>query len=582
MRRNLPITGREHRLASDATLVSVTDLKGRIVYGNAAFVAASGYALDELLGQPHSIVRHPDMPAEGFRDLWATIESGRPWTALVKNRRKNGDHYWVVANATPMRSGERIVGYLSVRSVPPREQVAAAEALYARMRAEEQAGRLTLRLRHGRLVRLDPAGRLRDALRASASGIGPEGAVAVAACGLVAAAASVLPAWAAAIVALGTATVAGWQIRRTIESRFLVLRGAALRLAAGDLTVEVPGGAAGVLGDLQLAIRQMAVNLRAAVHDVRAEVLSVRGAAGEIASGNQDLSSRTEAQSASLEQTAVSMEQINALAAGTASSVDLGAQLAASTADMTRRAGDAVAELVQAMAAIGESSGRIGEIVQTIEGIAFQTNILALNAAVEAARAGDGGRGFAVVAAEVRALAQRSGDAARQIRHLVADSTERVSCGQRQTDRADERMREATLAMTRLTTVLGEIGAAARQQQAGVARVSRSVVQLDGITQQNAAMVEQLAAAAAEVNHQVQSVVDSMALFRLRDGEASVAETDAVALRRLARAARAGPAAQGSSSAPAVATGAEPAGPGGHRGRAGHSATPQLEPTSEA
>ena len=164
MRTNLPVTIHEYHVPAGQSLVSVTDLKGRITYCNRAFITVSGFSRDELLGQPHNLVRHPDMPEEAFRDLWDTIQSGRPWTGLVKNRRKDGAFYWVRANAAPMKDGERITGYLSVRSAPTREEVQAATALYARMSEQARAGRPTLALRAGRLVRRDLVGRVRAAL----------------------------------------------------------------------------------------------------------------------------------------------------------------------------------------------------------------------------------------------------------------------------------------------------------------------------------------------------------------------------------------------------------------------------------
>ena len=153
MRNNQPVTNNEYLVPDGEMLVSVTDVKGRITYCNPVFVAVSGYAAHELMGQPHNIVRHPDMPEEAFRDLWATVQAGRPWTGLVKNRRKNGDFYWVQANAAPLMDGDRITGYLSVRGVPDRASVQAAEALYATLRAEAARGSLVHVLRHGRVVR---------------------------------------------------------------------------------------------------------------------------------------------------------------------------------------------------------------------------------------------------------------------------------------------------------------------------------------------------------------------------------------------------------------------------------------------
>ncbi|HNK20005.1 MAG TPA: PAS domain-containing protein, partial [Piscinibacter sp.] len=165
MRKTGPITQREFLLDDGATLVSSTNLKSRITYCNPAFVAVSGYAREELIGQPHNLIRHPDMPAEAFRDMWATLESGQPWTAVVKNRRKTGDHYWVRANVTPVVEDGHIVGYMSVRTKPGRDEVAAAEALYARMRDEAAASRIVTTLQAGEVVVRTPAARLARWLR---------------------------------------------------------------------------------------------------------------------------------------------------------------------------------------------------------------------------------------------------------------------------------------------------------------------------------------------------------------------------------------------------------------------------------
>ncbi|EWS65369.1 Aerotaxis receptor [Hydrogenophaga sp. T4] len=165
MRLNLPVTQREYAIPEDATLVSTTDLQSRITYCNPAFIAVSGYDKEELIGQTHNIVRHPDMPTEAFRDMWETLKSGQPWSALVKNRRKNGDHYWVLANATPIMEAGQPVGYMSVRTQPTREQIAQAESLYARMRSEADRGARHLALHQGRVVRTGWRGSLQRLVR---------------------------------------------------------------------------------------------------------------------------------------------------------------------------------------------------------------------------------------------------------------------------------------------------------------------------------------------------------------------------------------------------------------------------------
>jgi aerotaxis receptor len=534
MRRNEPNSGREYLVAPACTLVSVTDLKGRITYCNQSFVEVSGYSIDELLGQPHNIVRHPDMPEEAFRDLWATIGSGVPWTGLVKNRRKNGDHYWVQANATPMKHGDRIVGFLSVRTPPSRQAVAQAESLYARMRGEAQDGKRVHTLQRGQVLRQDLTGRLlrlvTPGLRGRLFALSASGMAAVAGAGSF----SLPAAWTVAAVAAVAGT---WlTLRMTMRPMQAVLQDA-YRLASGDLAHPVSTGSAGMAGELQQALMQMAVNLRTVVGDTRYGIEQVQTAAKEIAAGNTDLSSRTESQASSLEQTAASMEQINTTVAQSADSAVRGVKLAEDTAAVARRSDEAVQAVVQTMSEISASSGKIEQIIQVVEGVSFQTNLLALNAAVEAARAGEAGRGFAVVASEVRSLAQRTADAAREIRALIMASTQRVASGSTRSHEARERMGEAMQAVTHVQATLESIRGAATEQRSGIGQINEAVSHMDTITQQNAAMVEQLAASAQSLQAQVDGVNNSMRLFRLNAGDKTVAEIDAVQLRRENRAA---------------------------------------------
>ena len=536
MRSNLPVSQREYSFPADQTLVSVTDLKGRIVYCNAPFVAVSGFSREELMGQPHNLVRHPDMPEEAFRDMWATIEGGKPWSALVKNRRKNGDHYWVHANATPMQRDGHTVGYLSVRRAVSAERVAQAEQLYARMREEAASGRVRLGLHEGALVRRDAWGRATQAANNTLQRVGLHGALAVAAVlgGAVVASFTSAAVWVPVAVVLALAAQAVQ--RRVVEAPLRSVLADTRQLAAGDLTHDVAVDASGLTGELQGALAQLSVNLRTVIGDVHTEAESLRTAVAEIAAGNQDLSSRTEAQASSLEETAASMEQINGTVKQSAASANQGARLAEEAASVAGHSHEAVMGVVQAMEGITESSRRIGDIIHTIEGVAFQTNILALNAAVEAARAGEAGRGFAVVASEVRSLAQRTAEAAREIKQLITASSERVEAGSRQTQQAQARMQEVLQSVAQVSTLLGEVSTAAQEQQQGVSQVNEAVTHMDGITQQNAAMVEELAAAAQALNGQVQTVNQTLRLFRLRAGETSIAEGDAVALRKEHRA----------------------------------------------
>ncbi|WP_036021242.1 PAS domain-containing methyl-accepting chemotaxis protein [Paraburkholderia mimosarum] len=534
MRDNQPVTQQEHPISGNQPLVSVTDLKGRITYCNRAFVEISGFSREELLGQPHNVVRHPDMPEEAFRDMWGTLQRGIPWSGVVKNRRKNGDHYWVQANATPMLDGDRVTGYLSVRCVPSREAVAAAERLYAVMREETCRGTKRHRLREGQVVRSNRLGLLLHTFKSSTHG--RLVAAQLAAAGVtVAPVALRLPLPAILAAAAVSVAAVSWCTRSLIVKPLDDLIADANRLAAGDLAHPVTTGASGAGGRLQKALMQMSVNLRTVVSDVRSEVTQLQVAIAEISAGNNDLSARTESQAASLEETAASMEQITGTVKQSADAAGRGANLAHETSRVTLQGNDAVQAVAETMDSIAESARHINDIAHLIEGIAFQTNILALNAAVEAARAGSAGRGFAVVASEVRALAQRTADATREIKQLLDDSAQRVALGRDRTTDAREHMKEVLSAVMKVDTVLDEISVAADEQRSGVAQIGIAVSQMDAMTQQNAAMVEELAAAGDSLKEQAEELSGSMQLFRLGNGEASLAEIDAVQLRRKAK-----------------------------------------------
>lgn len=531
MRTNLPISANAYTVPPDQTLVSVTDLKGRITYCNSAFVAVSGYSSAELLGQPHNLVRHPDMPEEAFRDMWETIQHKLPWTGLVKNRRKNGDYYWVRANATPMLDGTQVTGYLSVRTVPSAADISAAEQLYAQMRSEAQLGRRVLSLSHGQPVRLDLVGRVQKLFRPGMTA--KLGLTQFAAMSLMLSVLTLdVPFFVAAGASLLVAGIAFWTTWTMTVRPLGTLLADANHLAAGDLSHQLQQGGKGLIGQLQQALNQMSVNLRTVVSDVRDEINQLSIAVQEIADGNQDLSSRTESQASSLEETAASMEEINGTVQQSAHSASRGSHLAQETLQVTTISNDAVQSVSHTMEGIAHSSRKITEIIQLIEGVAFQTNILALNAAVEAARAGDQGRGFAVVATEVRALAQRTTSAAKEIRLLITESGERIAAGEGQTKLALERMSTVLGSVSKVSTVLDEISHASSEQTLGISQINEAIVQMDSITQQNAAMVEELAATAKSLHYQVEGVSNSMKLFRLRTGDETLSQVDAVGLRR--------------------------------------------------
>ncbi|ARP90926.1 methyl-accepting chemotaxis protein [Bordetella genomosp. 9] len=291
------------------------------------------------------------------------------------------------------------------------------------------------------------------------------------------------------------------------------------KIANGDLTQRVEVRSHNEIGTLYAALKRMQESLTRTVAAVRRGVDEINVGSREISAGNTDLSSRTEQQAASLEETAASMEELASTVKQNAENARQANQLAASASDVAERGGSAVAEVVNTMQEISGSSRKISEIVSVIDGIAFQTNILALNAAVEAARAGEQGKGFAVVAGEVRSLAQRSAQAAKEIKALIEDSVSKVGAGSQQVERAGATMQEIVASVKRVTDIMGEISAASEEQSSGIDQVNRAVSQMDEVTQQNAALVEEAAAAAGSLQEQAQRLAEAVAVFKINEGQ---------------------------------------------------------------
>ncbi len=517
MPTNPPVTQREFDFPQDATLMSTTDTSSHITYANEAFVAISGFSRAELQGQPHNCVRHPDMPKQAFADMWATLKGGEPWTALVKNRRKNGDHYWVRANATPVVREGRTVGYLSVRTRPTREEVASADALYADFCEGRAGGRrfhkgLVLRGGFGRLLSLTQTMSVRWRIRASlmaslpflAGGAWLAGAGGTGLAGLAGVAGG-----AAVVLAL-----VSWWLEAQVAGPLEQLRAQALRVASGDTQNVDHMNRVDEIGMTLRAVSQLGLMFRWLIDDVSQQVMAVQTAATEIAQGNHDLSARTEQAAASVQQTAASMEQMTASVKSNAATAGQANALSGQASQAAAAGGQAVAGVNTTMADISASSKRIADITSVIDGIAFQTNILALNAAVEAARAGEQGRGFAVVAGEVRALARRSADAAREIKSLIASSVERVEAGAQTVGDAGRAMQDIVSQVSRVSGLIAEISSASSEQSSGISQVGQAVSHLDQVTQQNAALVEQSAAAASCLQQQAERLVEAVAVFR--------------------------------------------------------------------
>ncbi|MGE8363806.1 MULTISPECIES: methyl-accepting chemotaxis protein [Cupriavidus] len=325
------------------------------------------------------------------------------------------------------------------------------------------------------------------------------------------------------VLALGLcfSTVVAWRLRRSIVGPLDAAIARFERIAAGDLGAKSGGaglsaeGERSETGRMLAMLGRMQASLAAMVSDVRGGADSIAAASKQIASGNSDLSQRTEQQAASLEETASSMEQLTGTVRQNADSAREANDLASDATGLAERGSDAVARVASTMQAIDASANKIVDIIDVIEKIAFQTNILALNAAVEAARAGEHGRGFAVVAGDVRDLSQRCAGASKEIRTLIGDSVSRVRAGGEMVDQAGQVMQEMVNAVRRVSGIMGGISSASDEQSRGIEQVNQAVAQMDGMTQQNAALVEQAAAAAASLEDQAQRLTGLMSAFRV-------------------------------------------------------------------
>ena len=512
MRTNLPVTQNEYEFSGSETLLSTTDTQSYLTYANAAFVRASGYSTDELMGQPHNLLRHPDMPVEAFADMWRSLKAGQSWTALIKNRRSNGDHYWVRANAAPMRRNGVHTGYLSVRTKPSRAEIDVAGALYQRFKDGHAGG---LAFDRGLIVRtgllrwasalqvLPTVWRVRLPLlfAGAASGV----ALALSGMGGVA--------LASVGATMAVSLLMSWLFIEAQVTRPLgQVLGVAAQVASGE-AAHLYLDRSDDIGLIARAVTQAGLNLQSLMADVQEQVAGVQTASSEIAAANLDLSNRTEQTASNLEQTAAAMEQQTASVRQNADTAAQVSQLANATAQVALNGGEAMSKVDATMALISDSSRKIADIIQVIDGIAFQTNILALNAAVEAARAGEQGRGFAVVASEVRSLAGRSAVAAKEIKALIDDSVSKVDGGARLVTAATATMTEVVTQVQKVNNLIAEITSATKEQSIGISQVGQAVAQLDQMTQQNAAMVEQSSAAANSLSEQAQRLKEAVQVF---------------------------------------------------------------------
>lgn len=575
MRNNLPVTRTEYSIQDGAAIISRTDRKGLIASCNDEFVEASGFTREELLGQPHNIVRHPDMPPEAYRDMWASLERGRPWSGIVKNRRKSGDFYWVRATVTPLADGS---GYMSVRIKASRDEIASADALYARMRSDTdmrlEEGRLAptgLLAALGRLVPqtglitriylitgslaalclivgligLNAAASSRDALRtlhenpASASqGTGKIEADRAEA--RYRTSVQLLSGMAAGLTLAGLATVL---LTRRLSQSVAGGKRVAEAIAAGNMLEPLPVASNDELGALIVHMAVMRNNLHELIASIRNEVktLLVNARRLGLTAGTTHQLAENQAESAAamaaaVEELSVSIDHISDharesrhLSESSGEQASSGARVIGDAADEMRAIAESVNVSASSVRELESLSGGISMIVSVIKEIADQTNLLALNAAIEAARAGESGRGFAVVADEVRKLAERTAKSTGEITTMI----ERIQAATRSAATDMEGgvgrvARGVTLADEAGITV-GSIQHSARQvlasveginlglnEQSSAARdIAQRVEQIAGASESNAASAATLTRAADELSTLAHTLEDLSGRFRI-------------------------------------------------------------------
>lgn len=512
MRNNGLVTNVERSLKDGEYIVSKTDLKGQLVYVNRPFMEISGFTESELLGKPHNVVRHPDMPQAAFEDLWRTLKSGKAWRAMVKNRCKNGDHYWVEANANPIWEDGKIVGYMSLRVRPTRAQIDAAEALYAKFRNGEASG---LAIREGRVVRTGVLGFLQRATQwnfkvrtAVAMGSMMVAALVVAAIVLDLIRENHLPLSRENMMAVlmfgifaGLGGTWGFVSRRILAPLDAITRECQV-VASGNLNLKTSIDMSNELGGLQHAVNTMAGNIASIVTDIRNTSGALASESMQVSATAQSISQATSEQAAGVEETSATIEQMSASLVLSAEHARVTEDIARNVASDTRKSGDVVRDTAAAMRSI---AGKIS----LIDDIAYQTNLLALNAAIEAARAGDQGKGFAVVASEVRKLAERVQVAAREIGALTNTSVDHAL-------HAGNLLNDIVPAIGKTSDLVQEISSATAEQAIGVQQVSTAMAQLSQAMQSNAAGSEQLAATSDEMNRQADHLQTLMGFFKLK------------------------------------------------------------------
>lgn len=509
MRTNLPVTQNEYFLTEGTTLMSTTDTQSHITYANSAFIAASGYDEASLTGKPHNVIRHPDMPSAAFADMWFTLQHGQSWTGMVKNRRKNGDHYWVRANVTPVYHHDTLTGYISVRHTARRDEVEATEKLYEKAKKNKLKYRRFykgLLVHRGMFAFLSLHRRLSTSHRLHMS----VGITALAMFGLV---------WlqpdrevqSGALIMLFI-LLACWlnrQIARPVSSIVQQMQ----RVIAGRNIDYQHLNRVDDIGMMMRLVNQSGLNLRSLVDDVSAQINGTGIISREVATEGTTLKARAEETAAALQQTAAAVEEIAGTVRQTAEATGDVSNMAHSTSRSAQEGEAMLRKTLSVMESVSQDNRQIGDITGVIDHIAFQTHILALNAAVEAARAGEAGRGFAVVAAEVQHLARHSATAAKEIKCLIEKSVISVDAGVENVRQTEAHLTTMIGDVLSMSSLINEISHATREQTVGLSLINDAISRISTMTNTNTTMADSIASAAGDLNARTSRLKQAVSVF---------------------------------------------------------------------